>query len=410
MFYYGTYYLYSMNTDRQILKIYEGINRNKKLINEVTDTYDNVDFVDKGNAMPSKDNINTALLSDVQTAARNAGVKVDVTTAISGHHTQNSRHPSGNAVDIAVINGVSVKDPKIRSTVDKFVGELIKLGYTKNSEGSSNPKSVLTFGFPGHDNHVHVSNMTKTSSSSSASENAYAAAAGKSSTQSSDVTSHDAAGYAPVVGNVTSVQGITEQEMFGKDIKNRYGRVIIPGDKNPKIKSPISGKINNKKYFHNCNNQITIENNDNGTIYLQFCGISNPKVRDGQTISAGDVLGTTDSDVEVNMYDKSWSTVFIPQSGIKRTKNSKSTPEVQVDKVKKSTSPEYYDPLTAWLLSLPTKPFQDKFDKQGNRIEKRWGGVADKKDVDPWILNKIEDPFGKNKKITENIKRIKKLL
>jgi hypothetical protein len=38
------------------------------------------------------------------------------------------------------------------------------MGYTKNAEGSSNPKSVLTFGFPNHDDHVHVSNMTKSTS------------------------------------------------------------------------------------------------------------------------------------------------------------------------------------------------------------------------------------------------------
>jgi hypothetical protein len=38
------------------------------------------------------------------------------------------------------------------------------MGYTKNAEGPSNPKSVLTFGFKGHDNHVHVSNITSSTS------------------------------------------------------------------------------------------------------------------------------------------------------------------------------------------------------------------------------------------------------
>ena len=38
------------------------------------------------------------------------------------------------------------------------------MGYNKNAEGTSHPKAVLTFGFPGHDDHVHVSNLSDQSS------------------------------------------------------------------------------------------------------------------------------------------------------------------------------------------------------------------------------------------------------
>jgi hypothetical protein len=110
----------------------------------------------------SGDKVNEALLKDICTAAKNAQVRVTITTAISGHAAETasgnaSRHPVGNAVDISLINETPVKTPSNRENVDNFVNQLEILGYTKNSE-SGNPKSVLTFGFPGHDNHVHVSN------------------------------------------------------------------------------------------------------------------------------------------------------------------------------------------------------------------------------------------------------------
>jgi hypothetical protein len=129
-----------------------------KLIKEVTDIYSNVNFKDGavGNSRPSKDTINTSLLQDIQTAAKNANLNVDVTTAVSGHDS-GTRHESGNAVDIAIINGRNVSKSN-RFYADKFVEELIKLGYSKNVGESGNNKVVLTFGFKGHDNHVHVSN------------------------------------------------------------------------------------------------------------------------------------------------------------------------------------------------------------------------------------------------------------
>jgi hypothetical protein len=121
----------------------------------------------------SGDKVNDALLNDICKAAKNAQVTVTITTAISGHAAETaagnpSRHPSGNAVDISVINNTPVKTPSNRDNVDNFVNQLEILGYTKNSE-SGNPKSVLTFGFPGHDNHVHVSNTEQSASTSDSS-------------------------------------------------------------------------------------------------------------------------------------------------------------------------------------------------------------------------------------------------
>jgi hypothetical protein len=162
----------------EILSLYKTILENKELV-EASDVYDNVDFKDNvvGKSTPSKDNINTALLQDIQTAAKSAGLKVDITTAVSGHDT-GTRHESGNAVDIAMINGRAVSTSN-RADADKLVGVLVQMGYKKNVE-SGNEKAVLTFGFPGHNNHVHVSNKggasSVTPSGDTASDTAYKAA------------------------------------------------------------------------------------------------------------------------------------------------------------------------------------------------------------------------------------------
>ena len=250
--------------------------------------------------------------------------------------------------------------------------------------------------------------ISDTPSNDDAASKAYDYAAGKQlSTTSTTSTSSK---YAPVVGSITSAEGLNEQKNFGKNISNRYGRIVIPGDDNPKIKSPISGVVNNRQFFSGCVNQTTIENNDNGKVYLLFCGISNPKVRDGSRVNIGDLLGNTDSDVEVTMYDNRWNRINISSKDLVINKKEKSNQtDDEVDNVKKSSEPEYDDPLMAAIFGLPGKLFQDKFDKSGNRIEKRYGGVADKKQVDPWVLNFLKDPLNR-KKVNENIEKIKKML
>lgn len=115
----------------------------------------------------TSDKINLSLLSDINEAADKANVKVSVSTAVSGHKTETesgniSRHSSGEAVDITKIDGkrwVSKDDARqkgILNDIEDFVSELREKGYSINSE-SGNDKSVLYFGFPKHDNHIHVS-------------------------------------------------------------------------------------------------------------------------------------------------------------------------------------------------------------------------------------------------------------
>jgi hypothetical protein len=126
--------------------------------------YSNISFISSKDSTPATDNIKSNLLKDINDAAKSAGVNVTITTAISGHKSNpgTSRHPTGNAVDISIIDGKSVStDEKVKMIVEKFVKELEKLSYKKNQE-NGNPKSVLTFGYDSagtHDNHVHVSNL-----------------------------------------------------------------------------------------------------------------------------------------------------------------------------------------------------------------------------------------------------------
>ena len=107
------------------------------------------------------DSVNELLIKDICTAAKNSGVNVSITTAVSDHPVETesgavSRHSKGQAVDISKINGKSVREATIKSSADNFVEQLEQLGYTRNSEGG-NKKSVL-WQMDDHFNHIHVSN------------------------------------------------------------------------------------------------------------------------------------------------------------------------------------------------------------------------------------------------------------
>lgn len=123
--------------------------------------YYNVGFKNIGHGNPIADKINPSLLSDIETAAKNANIDVKITTAVSGHK-EGTRHEKGLAVDIAIINGYGWKsyDDAVQKNIYNgmwnFVQNLKRMGYVENQE-SGNDKSVLWFGFDGHNNHIHIS-------------------------------------------------------------------------------------------------------------------------------------------------------------------------------------------------------------------------------------------------------------
>jgi hypothetical protein len=146
-----------------------------KLIEEVgsvdTTNYPNI----KWEGSSYTDKINLSLLSEINAASNAAGITVTVGTANSGHKEMTSsgnvsRHKTGEAVDISKIDGIGwssksdAESKKILSKIESFVNRLRDAGYRINSE-SGNLKSVLYFGFPGHDNHIHVSSKSNDNSS-----------------------------------------------------------------------------------------------------------------------------------------------------------------------------------------------------------------------------------------------------
>ena len=144
---------------------------------QLNDTnYSNVKFDKDGTQY---DQLNQALLDDLQTAASNAGVVITITTAKSGHSNltingRPSRHATNTAVDIALLDGISAGgasnesngNSQFRELGDKVKNELLNIGYALNAEGG-NQKAVLWQTNTGgnHFNHLHVSNTEGVSGS-----------------------------------------------------------------------------------------------------------------------------------------------------------------------------------------------------------------------------------------------------
>ena len=121
--------------------------------------------------------VSQKLIDDIETAAKNVGVVVEITYARKGHKvgakrkdgtSYRSRHCFGVGVDISRVeddNGVlrdwgnesQARRIGIYDKIISFTDELENMGYYMNSESGHN-KAILSFGFDGHNNHVHVSN------------------------------------------------------------------------------------------------------------------------------------------------------------------------------------------------------------------------------------------------------------
>lgn len=223
---------------------------------------------------------------------------------------------------------------------------------------------------------------------------------------------------------------MNEEKVFGSfGVKTKTSGMteLIPKEKNERILSPVKGFINNTKSAHGCTNSITIETDiDGDTYFLQYCNITNPKVKDGQSVSVGTLLGTNKDDVEVSLYDKSFEKQRISSFKKKEISSksvaqavapvalfgggkTKKTKEVKIDKkVKKAKTPkqdydydvsddkkppfEYPNPLVGAAVDLVLAPFTQK-----------WTWPTEKKQPKP-------GSFFKSKKLREETDKIKKLL
>ncbi len=124
------------------------------------------------------DDVNDALLQDLQTAGKKAGVVLTITSAKSDHsentiNGNKSRHGFQTAVDIAKLDGKgaggatnsSNGNEDFREQGNKVKDVLVSMGYKWNTE-KGNDKAVLWQTDTGgnHYNHLHVSNRTGQSS------------------------------------------------------------------------------------------------------------------------------------------------------------------------------------------------------------------------------------------------------
>jgi hypothetical protein len=156
----------------ELLKEIAMIKRNISLLEDYVMpkdvSYSNITFADSAKS----DKVNRNLLNDINQAAKISGANVRVGTITSTHPSKtsgkDSRHPEGNAVDIDMVNGKAVSR-KIEDEVNAIVYQLEKMGYKKNVE-RGNEKSVLTFGYKDHDDHIHVSSKSEESSKETSDE------------------------------------------------------------------------------------------------------------------------------------------------------------------------------------------------------------------------------------------------
>lgn len=200
------------------------------------------------------------------------------------------------------------------------------------------------------------------------------------------------------------------------------GSYTLPSSENRKIYSALEGVVNNSKYNPNCVNQITIQGK-NKKGFIQYCKVSSPKVKDGDKVKVGDLIGVTQDDVDVFLYDKLFN--IIPFGGNYESSIYKSETSTTSKDIKKSEEPKepdekpdekpetkFTDPMTTLLfppfmiskIAKGVKKGIDKFkEKRREKKEKEELELQNKSGND---INLSEN----NLKLNEEINRIKQLL
>jgi hypothetical protein len=364
--------------------------------------YSNVKYDTDGT---QNDSVNKALLDDIQTAAKSVGVVATITTARTGHNrnvkgSKNvSRHMNGTGVDVAILNGIGsggASNPTngnadFRALGDKLKDALVSMGYTLNAEGPTNPKAVLWQTNTGgnHFNHLHISNNSGVSSgqptttTQTTTDTADTTSTTTNNTTSKPDSSGGAKSFAKLIGKeVLNVIGVNESfkpNNFGDNVQLKKGKILIPKNSNSKIKSPVSGKLVNILSNSSCINQIVIEFNDG---YLEYCGITSPSAKLYDRVGVGTVLGKTNSNVTVTLYNE-------------KEKKEPINLDNEDDNKSKSSGKSY-----GTLLSKKTKKTTPPKERETNLPDGTYAKLLVKG------YQNLKNP----KKVDENIERIKSLL
>jgi len=311
---------------KQVLR--EEINSMKSLmkINEdmITVSSGGYDYLTTDNDATSSDKINRALLDDINTAAKRAGIKVTVTTAASGHGklTKNgtkSRHTTNQAVDIAIMDGIgsggatgpSNGSAQFRTMGNKLTAELEKMGYTRNMEGPSNPKAVFwqTNSGGNHFNHVHVSNTTGESSKGTDKDGKFDISPEREK-ELGDIAKtvqgdEEPSYFDKLVGAVNQLKTniATAQSRLGESAVANTSFKVAPS--NVKVKSSHSGKIVSPSMVSSgCEKAVLVRFSfNNESYFIEYCGIDKPRVSVGDKVSEGQLLGEGSDDVYATYYN-----------------------------------------------------------------------------------------------------------
>jgi hypothetical protein len=154
-----------------------------------------------------------------------------------------------------------------------------------------------------------------------------------------------------------------EYGSFGKKVSIHSKDILIPYSSNDKIKSPISGVIQNYTYNSECKNQVSVKHTiNNQTFYLEYCGIKNVSVSRGDNVSKGTTIGTTDSDVEVYFYNESGRKQYIEDVLNQESTSKSSSTSYSSDKrdpinlPSKQRSPINLPSKQRSPINLPSKP------------------------------------------------------
>lgn len=371
---------------KDILSLYDTILENKEVEEDASslrNTIKSLGYTEKGSELTSGGNVNneiTKLVGEILTQYKktNPNVNVKITSGNDIYHKKlkyKSQHAEGNAIDV-------VLEPYTNTNASSFI-KILNDFRSKNSNFSyideyTNPSSKATGG------HFHLQYGGNSTSQPSNTGNT-----------STNTTTNTTSFARQIGGTLLKGVGITEEKIyssFGKDYSVRYGEIIIPKEKNEKIKSPVSGVIKPYNYNSNCDNQLVIKFvMDNNDYYLEYCGLKKVSVRNGDKVKKGDLLGLSDSDIKVKLYNsignkKSINPDLETKTNSKSSSNNNSTDGIFTTMYKKMKTKEKDD--------------DDDITSKNNYKDGMFTNT----------YKTVRDTWFKKDKLKENIDRIKGLL
>ena len=195
---------------------------------------------------------------------------------------------------------------------------------------------------------------------------------------------------------------IFENKVVGSSIKKIGKDIIIPKGDNRIIKSPVTGYV--VPNFGSDDNVITIEHDVDGEPhFLEFSNLLYKKASVGDKIREGEYLGEPKDDVKVSLYNKNKSKIDLNQN-VEKTKKETEKVKKETEKVKKVK--KYKEPK-----QVQSKKSKSLFPKIEREKPSRYASkhASDVVTFPFKVANAVFNAVT-NKKVNEEIERIKKLL